>query len=192
MSLTLYNDALLSKFEGIYDNVVYSTTEEAFRKSALKMQKSNVTLPLISFYRTGFNITANLRNDPEFRSGRSSLLQSEDSTVRKLRSVPVTIQYQLDLWAQSQVVLDQMIQEVIFWLVGNPIVKVEVPSVGYQVDFSIMLEDDIVDNTDIQSFEEGGRIYRKTLSLMTQSARLFSFHDIKTVLHSVQTEIEIE
>lgn len=197
MSVTLYDNALLDKFTnpetGVFENTVLSPPDEAFMRCAeLPANGGQVKLPLISIYREGYTINLENWNYRRFRIGQKQSYPDPNTKteVTMVRTLPIKIEYQIDVWATSKTQVDAIVRELVFWLLDSPYVKIEVPNSDYRPEVSFKIED-IVDNSEIMSFEERGRFYRMTIPIVFEEAHLFCFNNLKTVLE-VPVELSID
>lgn len=186
MSVLEYDKALKSKIQNVFDNVVLAEPDMAFKRSAeLPENEGKVKLPLLSLYRENYTILLESVNQRAFRRGKKVAYPNEDSddysTVQMMESLPVRIDYQLDLWADRRDTVDNLAAEVLFWLLGNPKIEIPVPETDRTMEFSFWFED-MQDNSDIMSFEEKGRLYRITIPLYFDEARILRTDEIKTAL----------
>ena len=180
-SLGIYDRGVLNKFREVFDNSVISESEGAF--SAAEELLGEVRLPLISIYREDFNIHTARYNLTQRRRGSSIVSGSEeDDEYKTIQDIPMEISYQIDVWTRRKEDIDKLIPELIFWLIENPNIEVNVEEADHPIEFPLVLEEDVTDNTDIMSFEDKGRIFRMTLSARIDDARLFKFRTVKPVL----------
>lgn len=188
MSFYLYDKAVMTKLLDIYGNVIYAPTEMAFRRSAETPENGGrVKLPLLSLYRPQYSVNLRYMNrNTMVRRGRRTAYDTEESkeSLNYTTSVPVYLEYQLDIWAMSQEDLDDILRDLLFFLYDKPKISVTNPLDNKQYYFNLYFEQDLIDNTDVMSQENVGRIFRATIPLRVDEAILFAVRDIKTVLES--------
>jgi len=192
MSVNLYDEAVLNKFKGIFYNTVYAQTDMAFQASAeLDKNQGKMRLPLFSIYCMNYTISLDWLNWGRTRVGRRSrFTDTENYTeMEREQTVPMRLEYQLDVWASTRSDLNDIVRELLFWIVQNPTFVVENPLNGEKYNFNLYISSDLQDNSDVMTHESRGRIYRMTIPLMVDEAVLFKVYDIKTVLEPL---IEIE
>lgn len=188
MNLSVYDKGVLEKFREVFDNSVLAQSDSAFRTAEELL--GEVKLPLISIYREDFNIKPARFNIGQRMRGSSIVSKTEDdSEIKAIQDIPLDISYQIDIWTRRKEDIDIIVPEVVFWLVDNPNISIDVDGIDHEIEFPLVLDEDVSDNTDIMSFENKGRIFRITLSANITDARIFAFKDVKTVL---TTDIEYE
>jgi len=191
VSIKLYDEAILTKFKGVFKNTVYAPTDEAFARCA-ELNEGKVLLPLISIYRPEFMTIDNTNlNKPAFFQGRpfevsEKDLEGQPLKIKNLRTLAVTLRYQADVWGKKEEEYLRLTEELLFWLIANPYVKITEPLSGKELEFSIILEDNIMDNTDITGFQERGRLYRCTFEFEISHAQLFSLSEIDNLVASIE------
>ena len=166
MSLSIYDDALGKKLKKLFPNVVGASTDEAFSASE---DKGKVKLPLISFYRISNPIDTQTYNMPEAFRGRVLKRSEFDGDVGM--TLPVLITYQIDIWATSRRICDEIFTELVFYLIRNPNIQISVPKQSSPQDFAMVLQD-TENSTELSEFDTIGRIYRSTLTYEV-SGKLF-------------------
>ena len=188
-SLKIYDKGMLNKFRSVFDNCIIAESDGAF--STAEEQLGEVKLPLISIYRDDFNIHPARFNLSQRRRGSSIVSKAEDNSEYKtIQDIPMELSYQIDIWTRRKEDIDKLVPEVIFWLVENPNIEVNIDGIDHPIEFSLTLEEDIMDNTDLMSFEDKGRIFRMTIPVRIHEARLIGFKNIKTVLtQDIQYEV---
>lgn len=190
MSVTLYDDALLEKFREIFDNVVFSPPDRAFKRKS-EINQGKVEFPLISLYRENYTISFENFNFRQLRRGQEIQYMNDDkSIVQMVESLPLRIDYQLDVWAEDRKLVDKMVCELLFFMLTHRTVNITVPGTDKEFTFDFQLED-ISDNSDIMSFEERGRVYRVTIPFYFDNAHIFMLDNLDTVL-DIDISVEID
>lgn len=197
-SLALYDKALYNKIHELFPNVVNSSEDSALSDS-LDSDRGNskeklpddkeieVMLPLISFWRTdnppamsGFNEG----NYAEILRGRRN--DVSQSNGFNLRTFPVSISYQITIWSDKRIEVDEIYQEfLMLFFVDEPYIKVTAVKADFmnedtddkdkvvvEEEFSLQLEDSS-SNIDVSSFSDRGRIYRQDIIVSIDNAKLF-------------------
>lgn len=207
MSVEMYDYAVRDKLRGVFSNTHYAPTDEAFKRCA-EANEGKVKLPMISIFRPGaFEIDTRNYNMPDFFRGRNMWLKAPElgegqslddvypkgniapEAIRNLRSLPVVLRYQMDVWGTRMDVVNEMTKEIIFWLVEYPHIVVAEPISEIGMEFSIEFEDGITDNTDIMGFQDRGKLYRNSLDFFIRDARLFSYLDIEKLVKNIEIEV---
>ena len=285
MSVYYYDDSLLYKFKNVFSNTVLSPTDRAFeRASMLPHNNGNVSFPLISIDRENYSINMSFFNEFAKRRGERARYLNEGKSLQMERSIPLRIDYQIDLWAKDRRTLDKLMEEILFWITDTPQVEVISPIVKlietpeklstgvylYELDdeeghdkkyysyhkhlnvvthkdnyairpeppnclkvsqsewddaidyikeeeidlsgyneitwedmveiietleipthkYTLVIDQDLQDNSDIMSFDDLGRIYRMTFPFYIENARLTQHDEVPTVLE-IETEISL-
>ena len=80
---------------------------------------------------------------------------------KNVKYLYIDIGYQIDIWGLDRKSTEEVAQELIFWLFENQQISVEYN--GDQLDFSFVVPDTLIDNTDLVSYKTNGKLYRDTL-----------------------------
>ena len=175
MSVDYYDKAIINHFREIFDDnrISILPVEQAIRFTA-QLKQDNVVFPLISTNRLGYSIKLNEVNFNGLRQGGFQN-RGANGINTFAQIIPIRINYQIDVFTVSKAQGDALLRELIFHLMLNPTLQVEVP---YQLDmnhnFNLFLESDIVDNSDTIEHLDKGVKFRNTLSFYTDDAYLFA------------------
>ena len=117
-SLTLYDEALKNKIQSVFDNVVISEPDLAFKRAGeRKGEKGKVKFPLLALFREDETINDENFNYRRLRSGvRNQRFGNKDQAVQAIKQIPVRLDYQLDIFTEKKVVADKIMEEMLFWL----------------------------------------------------------------------------
>ena len=191
MSVELYDSALLTKIQGVYENTVLSPPERAFQACAeLKKNNGKVRLPLLSLYRFRYTLSLPMLSTRGIRRGRNISYTEDKSEIILQKTIPLDIEYQLDVWTDNTKTVDNIVRELLFWFLENPDITVTNPN-GMDFQFSLIFDHDVENNSDVMSFEQLGRLYRMTVPMRLDNAVLFSMGSVKTVFDNpVYIEID--
>ena len=176
MSLAAYDAGLLKYLRGAlaFDNIINSADTQAFSNTADKSDKGiQIHLPMISFWRTG-NPLANdsVGNFHQRHVGWRINKDTENLKSDRLRSLPISIQYQITIWSDNRNEVDDIFRELMMYLIhDNPRIKVELDGLDNPLEFSISVMDTDF-NTDLDSFDDKGRIYSTNIMVEIQEAQL--------------------
>lgn len=167
MSLKCYDEALMRKIKGVFPNTTWADEDNALSRNAEKDNKLVTTLPLISLYRT--NNTFNFEqfgNDSHVRKGRF-VLEEE----KRVKAFPVNLYYQLDIYSDKRVEVDDIWRELVYYLYTDPEIYVRFEGLDEEYRYVCFMAD--TDNTtDISQFSDRGRLYRQTINLEIRQAQL--------------------
>ncbi len=186
--ITLYDTAILEKFKRVFPNTFFTSTDVLFNIMGEHSQLP-IRLPAINIFNLGYEVEGQLFNMPEMRSGRPiSYRDASMADISKLQSLPIRIDYQVDVTDNNRIRINGIMKELLFWLYREPILTIEDPYLKNKFDFNIQVEGGISDTSDLMSFADRGRIYRNTINLAISFARLFMSEDVKSVLETVVEE----
>lgn len=182
-----YRDKLKSLFP---DRVVYAPPDHALDeirkyRSGLSNTQGN-EFPFVSLWRIDEKINIENYNRAMFIRGRT--LGVEGTKAGKLKMLPLSLSYQMDIWSLSKTYLDELYREFMFALVGDPKLKITLSGDEFIFDLRIDSEED---NSDIAEFLEKRKLYRKTIITNIDNALIFTKKEID-VITSVDINILVE
>lgn len=176
--LFTYDKALYKKIKSLYDETYYiDTYENAFEVNA-KAHEGKVLLPMISIYRLGdYSIAMDMYNDVAVRDGvtwyeTKGKAEFPDQRVA-MHILPVTLQYQIDVWATRRDVVDGLTAELLMEFKERPHFSTKIQDMGKKaipIEFDFLIDENVTDNSSITEFDEEGRFYRLTLTGNVPSA----------------------
>lgn len=104
-------------------------------------------------------------------------------TSRSVNAIPITIQYQLDVYTRYLYEADSYVRDLVFNLINHPTVTIRIPYKGLEKTHSakITLASDVVDNSDIPERLIKGQFSRMSLSFTIEDAYLWDVRDRKHV-----------
>ena len=181
MSLEKFDLALERKLKEVFENVLMAPPDDAFARSN---KEGKVKLPLITAYRMSNNIEWAYYNQFATFRGQATGLRFKDDPnsspeeryeildkYRLSQTIPVNINYQIDIWAQLRTIADDIFRELVFYLMHFPNLYVDIPSSDNPVVFSLQLTD--VDNSTDYEFDDTNTIHRYTLTYEVPHAQIF-------------------
>lgn len=182
MSQSLYDQAIVKKlrFWTQDSTVSIADPEDVFRYKADAEGEDKIVLPFVSVNRGPIRL---IRSGKLPTSREGFKLQANGKKITHLRMIPVQLRYQLDIYARKRAQCDDLIREIVFKLVNNPRLEIEIPyeDSKYTHKFTLTLEDDIEDNSDVAHHLEKGEYYRMTLNIVIEDAYLFDYRAKDTV-----------
>jgi hypothetical protein len=189
MSVYLYDNAVIDYLTSVWDNnkINILPTELAFENNA--RLRDRVNLPLITVNRLSpISIEEDITNWARSRIG--VVVPTEDNKVDyMIRTIGILISYNIDTWTRTRKENDDIVRELIWLLLVKPTLKIKSPyGINKDWSFSLMLEPDIEDNSDIIAFSELGEYYRQTLTIYTSGAMLFLKNNHPQA-SSIETEV---
>lgn len=188
-----YGEALKELLKKVFSgDVIMEPVDTAF-KYAIQQTNNNLKLPMISFYPDNtINLDKKNISMPSYREGLEfqnpmpiynddgSLKSTSQRLAKSVKFLYIILGYQIDVWATTRLEAEEVMQELIFWLYHNQEVKTTYQ--GIDLTFSFDLADSIVDNSDLTSYTESGKLYRYTYGIRVHSTLMRS-ENYFTVLH---------
>ena len=174
MSVKSYDDAIINRFREVFNDNTISIlpVENAIRFSA-QLRKDNLTFPTISTTRLGYSIVRNQVNFNAKMVGSFKTRDGENNNVFA-QSIPIRIEYQLDVFTVDRWSCDEIVRELIFFFEQKPTLQAHFEyGLDFDHNFNLFLNEDIVDNSDTVEHENTGVMFRNTLTFYTDDARLF-------------------
>lgn len=174
MSVKAYDDAIIDKFRSIFndDTIYILPVENAIRFSA-QLNRDNVRFPMISTTRLGYSIRQSDVNYAAKMFGSFATRDGKDNNVFA-QSIPIRIEYQMDVFTVDRESCDAIVRELIFFFMQHPTLVAHF-EYGLDIDqnFNLFLNEEIVDNSDTVEHINNGVMFRNTLTFYTDDARLF-------------------
>jgi len=185
MSVYYYDEALVTDFRRIFNNSKISIVppENVFDLTAF-LDNDKVRFPLVSLNRVGWALSNNWNHYALHEGVSESIFYGADDNepklIMKLQAMPISINYQLDVWTKTLQENDNILRELMFYYRINPTLQVKIP---YGIDsfhkFNVFFETDVTDNSDIPDHGNRGRYFRQTIGMYVDDAYLFSRRDAK-------------
>lgn len=183
MSLKLYDEAMTEFIKEVFPNTVFAYQEKAFETRATKRDmppkgEVEVMLPLVTLNRLTTEYAFEFAgNNNRSLSGYQGLRN------RYIKTIPINIVYQIDIWSNKREETDDIFRELSFYLRDNEI-EIDFDKDGkkdpLKISFVLHLLDN-EDNTDIESFTDKGRIYRHSITVELREAVLIMTSDMHLV-----------
>ena len=183
MSAVLYDDALLRKLKKWTDKTsmhIYGVddTERLFEIQQDKSGDEPIKLPILCLRRVpgGFTVTDTSRKPMSFDG---AAIDKSNEKTRVLNSIPISLQYQLDVYARYKVEVEEYARNLVFNIVNYPKLEVIIPYMGvdYVHNSSIKLSPNVDDNSDIPERLSFGQFTRYTLGISVDDAYLWDVRD---------------
>lgn len=184
MAIRLYDDALATKINNWLPKDSNRTIkvlkpEEVQRLFEIEADEKNdkpLTLPLIAISR---DTTVDLLTTTKQPMTFDGLMLESNSTTKKtlqLDAIPITINYQIDLYTKRYDEGDELLREFIFKIINNPQLVIELPYNGKKFKHvaSIHLQNQVEDTSSISQRLFSGQFTRWTLKVDIVGAYLFS------------------
>lgn len=193
MAIRFYDEALLAKIKGwVLDNKMTITgvdeTRRLFEYKADVTDDNPISLPLITLRRLSPVTISNINKRGLTYDGMR--LRSSDNFSSQINAIPVSIDYQIDIYTRYLDEGDEYVRNFVFNLINYPKVKILVPynDANYEHWSSIKLKSDIQDNSDIPERLIPGQFTRFSLGITIDDAYLFSV----PIRRNIEIEKEIE
>lgn len=198
MSVNFYDTALLNKFKKWVAGTQVQITgpEETRRKFQIQLDNNNdnpITLPLITISRLPSVIVNSTNKKPLTYDGWRKDNNGESGS--QLNGIPITIEYQLDIYTRYLEEADEYLREFIFNIINYPKLKIEIPYNNAKIEHvsNIRLNGTVQDNSDIPERLIPGQFTRFTIPLNIDDAYLFDYkikENAKIVVNSVDIELQ--
>ena len=195
MAVRFYDEALLKKLQGWTAGTQMSVlgvndTRRLFEVISDKSNDRPLQLPIIALSRGGgFRIDSKYKQPRSYNG--SKMVQLADAGVR-LNAIPITIDYQIDIYTRHLEEADEYVRNFIFNIINYPKLQIEIPyeSCGFVHDANIRLSSDVSDNSDIPERLVPGEFTRLTLGIDISDAYLFDVR-VKDNLSIVEGQLHI-
>lgn len=173
--------------------VVLEPVDTAF-EYALKQTKNNLEFPFISLYPApNIEISSLNNNYSAIKDGmpmyRETPIYNENGEMtgvtnkisKNVKNLYINIEYQIDVWSTTRKEVEEVTQELLFWLYENR--ELTINYYGKTLYFTFVIGDNIVDNTDLVNYETNNKIYRMTLNIVVTGS-IFRTENYFNVLHT--------
>ena len=180
MAFEYYDDALagkLMKWTPTNLQLRVLKPDDTKRLMELKADDSRdkqLRLPFIALSRNNeIELLLNVKNPRSFDG--LTLNKTEEKTLQ-MNVIPVKLQYQLDIFAKTQVEAEQYVREYLFKLINNPTIKIVIPYNGQEVPqiANIKVLSNVADTSDIPQRLFVGQFTRWTIQLEILDAFLYN------------------
>lgn len=147
-----------------------------FRTIADISGEDQVRLPLVSLSRLGYSFNEIPHNSPESLIGSTHTIPQKDGTIKyvQVQRLPITCRWQMDVISRSRKDNDNLVRELLFYYTNNPSLRVKIPyGFNQEHKFSIHINPDIDDNSDIESHVNRGEYFRTTIGITCYDANIW-------------------
>ena len=197
MSVRLYDDALVNKIKNWVkdEKVRVLAPDETLRLFQIEANDKNdepISLPIISLTRA---------REVDLDHPHKKMMTFDgmmlDATIDKslqIDAIPMTLNYQLDIYTRYKYEADEYMRNFVFNLVNHPKVKVVLPynDINYTHYSNVRLVPTIEDNSDVPNRLVSDQFTRWTISFTIDDAYLFSL-PYKSNVHIVEPfDVECE
>lgn len=180
MALRYYDDVLTERLkrwvpENSHLRILKpDESKRLFELIANDNNDKNIKVPFIALSRdTSIEINSNIKQNKSFDGLK---LANNDDITLQLNVIPVTLNYQLDIYTKTYDDGDEYLRSFLFKLINNPLLKIEIPynNTSIQHVANIRVADQVSDTSDISERMFSGQFTRWTIQLELQDAFLFS------------------
>ena len=196
MSVRLYDDALVNKIKNWVkdEKVRVLAPDETLRLFQIEANDNNdepISLPIISLTRA---------REVDLDHPHKKMMTFDgmmlDATIDKslqIDAIPMTLNYQLDIYTRYKYEADEYMRNFVFNLVNHPKVKVVLPynDINYTHYSNIRLVPTIEDNSDVPNRLVSDQFTRWTISFTIDDAYLFSL-PYKSNVQIVKLDVKCE
>ena len=174
MSVKSYDDAIIDKFRRVFNtDVIHILPVENAIRFMSQLKRDKVEFPLISTTRLGFSVVGSNVNQAAKMTGSFVRRDGKNNNIFA-QSIPIRIEYQLDVFTVDRESCDEIVRELIFFFYTRPTLKAHFKyGLDFEHNFNLFLNDDVVDNSDTVEHINNGVMFRNTLTFYTDDARLF-------------------
>lgn len=179
MAIRYYDDALASKIQRwIKDpNLRVLKPDETTRLFQITLDENNdsgIKLPLVAISREP-SINIDITNKRNFTFDGVKVEATEVQT-KQLNAVPITLNYQLDIYTKYSDEADEYLRNFIFNFINYPKMVINIPYNNSNIEHIcyVKLLQTATDNSDIAERLFPGQFTRWTLNLAINDAYLFS------------------
>lgn len=197
MSLTLYDKAIVNKIKKwINDpNVTITDDTETRRVFMYESDVNNdkpISLPIVAIRRLSPITIINTTRTPMSYNGYK-VEKTEDKSM-ELNAIPISIDYQLDIYTRHLEEASEYIREFIFNFVNFPSIEIEVPYNDSHLiqEATINLNPNIEDNSSVPERIIAGQFSRFTLSFNIPNAYLYNVKVRDNYKVNVTTEVKYD
>ena len=170
MAIRFYDESLLNKIKKwVVDDKVTITgpdeTKRLFEYTADVTNDKPISLPLITIRRLS-PVTIENANKRSMTYDGMRIVSGEGYSAQ-INAVPITIDYQIDIYTRYMDECDEYVRNFVFNLINYPKVSVLVPynESSYEHWANIRLKSDITDNSDIPERLITGQFTRMSLGI---------------------------
>lgn len=193
MSIYKYEEAIVERMRQVTgDDRIIITPSENIGNIIPRIANDELKLPLIHMIRNnwrlsgknqhGMKMTGHISNEfPMFYNGSNEV----DGKIHRHQVIPISFSHTFEVWSRTREENDEMIRELIWFFMTVGEFMVDIPyGINNQHVFTLELQNDIVDNTQIVSHKESGELFLQALITNCNDAYLWkSSQHNPTCLH---------
>ncbi len=189
----LYDTALLNRLKRWFNNpniTISRDTKALFTSQADINENDSFPFPLVAVTRADtIGILETNKKPKSFRSQKFDLV-SDKTQINVLNAIPISLAYQIDIYTRHRLENDNILRELVFKIINNPSLEIEIPNSGEKTHrFNMRLRDTIIDNSDIPEHLIRWEYFRTTLEIFIDDAYLFEYKGKDVWM--LETDIEL-
>ena len=185
MSVELYDNAFIDKLRKWTKDtdvtiLTPSETRQMISILADKSSDSPVSLPLISLKRPGGFTVLNTGSRPLSHVG--ARLFSNSEIGKRLRAIPISIQYQIDIYTRYQDEADEYARNIVYNIINYPRLDISIPyyDENYIHYSNIHMTGEVENTSDIPERLISGQFTRTSIQIVVDDAYLFDVQNKRT------------
>lgn len=176
---TKYGEALKELLKQVFNgDVIMEPVDTAFQY-AVKQTENNLKFPFISFYHDN-TIQLDNKNSgmPAYQYGlpyqnplpvyddHGDFKGTNNRLAKNVQFLYIIMSYQIEVWALKRSDAEEVMKELLFWLYQNQ--QVDINYNGELLSFSFTIDNNVIDNSDLTSYMNNGKMYRYTCGIEIQ------------------------
>lgn len=179
MSAYLYDKAIVDDLRRVCgDDRITITPVDNVYNVIPRIQDDKFKLPLITLTRTNWSIKSLHNNhSAKFEGALSEIAYNpkyEDLDIKRVQFVDMYLSYAIDVWTRTRAENDEIVRELYWYYLISPTLQVTVPyDLNFNHVFTLSIDEDIEDNSDIAQHAAKGEMFRQTINIYTDDARLW-------------------
>lgn len=196
IGIAMYDQALSTKIKSwlpAETDVEILTQENLTRRFEIAADKSNdskISFPRVDISRDRtFELQQSSKNEMSFNGVR---LYGDDKEAKILNSIPISLDYQIDIYAKKAKEADAILVQLLFKLINNPRIVVTLSDGKEKIPqvFHFYLDPQIENSSDVQERLYQGEFTRWTIKLHMPNVRLYQFKVAKNIRITAEVEID--
>lgn len=165
MKIKDYDIAMLARFTEVFSRTYFvQNVKDALQ--SIRDRDSELVFPNAVLTRVGTPVIIP-SNESFLRRGKYEEVEIDDVKLRKLyKRGMFELVYQLDIRSKSKENYDDLMVEMQMNILECPMIVVDLENLG-KIEVTLILNE-VVDNSDIESYKDNIQVYRGTLTLIVQ------------------------
>ena len=176
---TKYGEALKKLLKEVFNgDVIMEPVDTAFQY-AVKQTENNVKFPFISIYHDntiqldnknngmpGYHFGLSYQNPLPVYDDHGDFKGTNNRLAKNVQFLYIIMSYQIEVWALKRSDAEEVMKELLFWLYQNQ--QVDINYNGELLSFSFTINNNVIDNSDLTSYMNNGKMYRYTCGIEIQ------------------------